>query len=390
MERFGIYIHIPYCLQQCPYCDFATVLNTHPLKKEDYIDIVRQEIRNRNQAVPFRKVSTLYFGGGTPSLLSPSNLDAVIRELGDTGFDLSSLEEVSLEINPGTLTKDLLNDYLGIGISRFSVGAQTFSDRLLKLLGREHSSSETRETLDLIASSQVNYTVDLLYALPEQSMEDLLQDLDTLKELNPPHVSAYCLTVPDKNPRFFKRPSEDVQVAMFYRVEEELRKIGLSRYEVSSYTAPGRHSRHNSLYWEDQSYWGLGMSAHSYFKTGDWGIRFWNPPHLVAYEKQVRIENKMTSRIDAFLPTHQFEALRLHQSLTDFCHTRLRTMQGLSMEWLSKKFPPVAVEKAKDRLTSLMKKGLVEVEDSVWRISHQKLILSEQVYQEMTFLSSEL
>lgn len=323
-------------------------------------------------------------------MLSPHHLDAVMRELRKVGFDLSSLEEATLEVNPGTLTRDRLNDYLSLGISRFSIGVQTFNDRLLKILGREHSSSETRETLEIVSSSHANYTVDLLYALPEQSMEDLLQDLDELKKLNPPHVSAYCLTVPDKNPRFFNRPAEEIQVAMFYRVEDELKKIGLSRYEVSSYTAPGKHSRHNNLYWEDQSYWGLGMSAHSYFKTGDWGVRFWNPPHLVAYEKQSRIEHKMTSRIGDFLPPHQFEDLRLHQSLTDFCHTRLRTMQGLNMEWLSKKFPPQAVENASRRLAKLMEKGLVEVKGSVWRISHQSLVLSEQVYQEMTFLSSEL
>jgi oxygen-independent coproporphyrinogen-3 oxidase len=387
--KFGIYVHIPYCLQQCPYCDFATVRFDHPVTREDYTNILLQEIRTRNQAVPYKQVSTVYFGGGTPSLAGPKNIAAVIHEL-KQHFDLSHLEEVTLEINPGTVSVGDLEEYKTIGVTRYSVGVQTFNPKLLKRLGREHTVADTHQTLELLKNKSLLYTADLLFGLPDQSLDDLNADLLIFKSYKPDHISAYCLTVPDNNPLNAGRPSDEQQAEMFYRVEAELNSIGLKRYEVSNYAVPGKEARHNSLYWQDEPYWGIGMSAHSYFLEGENGSRFWNPPTIAAYRKQVEAPTAQKS-ITSMIPKEQSEFLTTSQALTDFCHTRLRTVRGLQQSELESKFAPSAAQHVYSRLEKLVSKGLVEISSAgVWRIAHKAFIISEQVFQEMTFLSSEL
>lgn len=387
--KFGIYVHIPYCLQQCPYCDFATVKFDHPVTREDYTNIVLQEIRSRNHAVPYKSVSTLYFGGGTPSLAGPHNIAAVINEL-KLYFDFSNVEEITLEINPGTVSEAQLDQYIAMGVTRFSVGLQTFNAKLLKILGREHSPEDTHKTLKLLKSSNVLYTVDLLFALPHQSMGDLDTDLNEIQKYRPEHVSAYCLTVPDKNPLAAQRPPEGTQVEMFYRVENRLAEIDLVRYEVSNYSVPGKESKHNSSYWKDIPYWGLGMSAHSYFKQGPYGMRFWNPPSIASYKNQVNTLDVKDS-LALSLPKERHEVLTLAQATTDFCHTRLRTFAGLDIKQVQEKFGESTVDHVIKALLRLQDKGLVEsVDRRLWKIAHNALVMSEQVFQEMTFLSSEL
>ncbi len=386
--KFGIYVHIPYCLQQCPYCDFATVRSDHPVTREDYTHSVLQEIRSRNRVVPYKKVSTLYFGGGTPSLAGPKNIAAVIQEL-KRYFDFSAIEEVTLEINPGTVSEPELLEYLDIGVTRFSVGVQTFNSELLKKIGREHSEQSTHQTLALLKSKNVLYTADILFALPHQSLKDLDQDLNEIIQYKPQHISGYCLTVPDKNPMSAYRPSEDVQVQMFYHLEERLKEIGLTRYEVSNYALPGKESRHNSLYWNDSPYWGLGMSAHSYFLEGPYGTRFWNPPSIAAYTKQVQ-SYPGKNRITESFPKEQFEDLTLSQALTDFCHTRLRTTRGLNINELTLKLGHSAENIVLNYLKRLEARSLAKLEGDFWKIPHKALVMSEQVFQEMTFLPSDL
>lgn len=395
--KFGVYVHIPYCLQQCPYCDFATVHHTHPTKKEDYLQIVLQEIRSRNKALKYRKVSTLYFGGGTPSLLSSHQLDAVIQELSSNNFDLSGLEEVTLEINPGTITQSSLLDLKNIGVTRFSVGAQTFNEDLLKTLGREHTVQQTLDTLNLLSHSGMDYTLDVLFGLPGQTLTNLAEDLDVVSRLNPVHVSSYCLTLPEAHPLNKNRPTDDEQSKMFYYVERRLADMGLDRYEISNFSKPGKRAIHNSLYWSGDPYWGLGMSAHSYLPDEDYGVRFWNPPHIEAYKKQVLQSQNDAAPPYKDLPPHQVEVLTKNQALTDFCHTRLRTTRGLDELSVAQSFGDDVFAIVRERLLKLEAKGLVVSRPCAsnaiarrWSLSHEALVISEQVFQEMTFLVSDL
>lgn len=385
--RAGVYIHIPYCLQQCPYCDFSTVKHDHPIGPSEYINLLRQEILNRKDSIPFRDIHTLYFGGGTPSLLSEDALDAVIQEFKFQGFNLSTVREITLEINPGTVSLRKLQNLMSMGFNRFSVGVQTFDAKKLGLLGREHSVEATLETLGLLKLLEVNFSADLLFAHPYQSMADLQMDLDQLLQFSPPHVSAYCLTLPERHPLQVGRPDEDIQSDMIELVRTSLEANGLLQYEISNFSRPGFESKNNSIYWEGQPYWGLGMSAHSYFPSPQWGARFWNPPTIEAYRGQV---HKGALALPAGLPRQQFEILEQYQALTDFCHVRMRTRRGLDESALSSQFTDTLAALAVERLNRLLARGLVQKKGNHWRVRAEQQVLSEQVFKEMTFLKEDL
>ena len=184
--KFGLYIHIPYCIQRCHYCDFATYLKSETIPTEDYITLIQKEIQWRGVHIPYKALTSIYFGGGTPSLLEPIDLKKIFQSLKQQGFTWNPNTEITIEANPATLNETKLQKYLELGINRFSVGAQSFNDTLLQACGREHLSSDTRATLDLLSKHGTNYTFDLLFALPGQRVADLDKDLDICAKYNPP------------------------------------------------------------------------------------------------------------------------------------------------------------------------------------------------------------
>lgn len=251
---FGVYVHIPYCLQRCRYCDFTTFEQSEIRPPEDYLQLVLTEIRSRAEIFDSTELASLYFGGGTPSIVPAEHIVAIINELANVGFPLSSRSEVTIEINPATVDVEKFRIYRDAGVNRFSVGAQTFDNGLLALCGRRHNAQDTHRTLDFLAHHGVNYSFDLLFALPNQSLEQLTFDLDIVQQYDPPHLSAYCLTVPSGHPMAINRPSDDKQIKMFALIQERLSTMGLLQYEISNFSRPGRESAHNLLYWSDQPY----------------------------------------------------------------------------------------------------------------------------------------
>jgi oxygen-independent coproporphyrinogen-3 oxidase len=197
---FGAYVHIPYCLQRCRYCDFTTFEFSEIMPPEKYLQILLREIRKRSSLFEPTKLASLYFGGGTPSLIPAPFILSIISELANCGFEIDSDSEVTIEINPATVNEEKLDFYIKSGINRFSVGAQSFNDDLLKLCGRRHLAEDTRHTLRLLRERSLNYSFDLLFALPSQTLDQLKQDLDEVELFDPPHLSAYCLTVPSGHP----------------------------------------------------------------------------------------------------------------------------------------------------------------------------------------------
>ncbi len=336
----------------------------------------------RQHLFPARAMDTLYFGGGTPSLLEPALLEKLILHLETLGFSRAPGMEMTIEINPATLTPEKIEQYISLGFNRFSVGAQSFNNNLLKSVNRQHSANDTRETLNLLQKHNLNYNFDILFALPGQTLEDLALDLKVVGEYLPPHISPYCLTVPEGHPLSKGRPLEDQQVEMFHMIERSLGDLGYNRYEISNFSLPGKESRHNSLYWEDQEYWGIGLSAHSYSKSSKWGHRFWNASNIKEYERQISTTSPF--------PAAQEEFLEMHQALTDFCHTSLRMRKGLSEEKLRAKFPDSASLPVISRLNSLFTKGWVRNDDQHWTLTPQGVLLSNLVFQELTFLANEL
>lgn len=383
----SVYVHIPYCLQRCRYCDFTTFEQSEILPPEKYVGWVLQEIRNRHELWPNSEIETLYFGGGTPSLLSPELIVAICRELANVGFKFRPDCETTIEINPATLTEEKLNTYMGAGFNRFSVGAQTFDDALLKTCGRKHNAADTRETLRLLKKYSLNYSFDLLFALPGQTTRGLKLDLEEVASFAPPHLSAYCLTVPEGHPMSLGRPPEDEQVDMFTLIESELKKSGLEKYEISNFAKLGFESRHNMAYWRDVSYWGIGLSSHSYSRAFQpHGLRFWNPKSLAAYGVQVAEKGHSFTTI---LPDDQYEALNAHESLTDFCHMFLRTARGLPLAALLKKCGPSMQPSLLSRLEKLVKGGLLHFESEAWSLTPTGQLISNKVFEELTFMPGD-
>jgi oxygen-independent coproporphyrinogen III oxidase len=384
----SVYVHIPYCIQRCRYCDFTTFEWSEILPPEKYTGQVRREIQNRQGLWRERQIQTLYFGGGTPSLIAPQLILSICDELANAGFTFANNCERTIEINPATLDKEKLDIYARAGINRYSVGAQSFNDKLLKTCGRRHSAADTRATLRALAERGLNYSFDLLFALPGQTMDDVNRDLDEVLEFSPNHLSAYCLTVPETHPMSQGRPPEGEQVEMFALIERRLKEIGLLKYEISNFAKPGYESRHNTAYWNDSNYWGIGLSSHSYSRDlGPFGMRFWNPKSLAEYEKQVEVKSPEWTTT---LPAEQFEALKAHEAMTDFSHMHLRTARGLPRAALHNKFAAPLVALILPRLENLVQEGLLEATDEAWTLTQRGQLISNKVFEKLTFLAEEL
>jgi oxygen-independent coproporphyrinogen-3 oxidase len=406
---FGIYVHIPYCLQICSYCDFTKYELGKTLSPAAYTDLLIKEIRQRAINVPQKELNTIYFGGGTPSLLHPSDILSILQELEKAGFRLDPDAELTIEIDPTTVDEKKLDQYLSMGINRFSVGAQTFDDRMLKMTGRKHTSADTVELLTLLKSKRVNYSFDLLFALPSQTLAGLRDDLSKTLDFGPNHLSAYCLTIPEGHKLDPGRAPEDEQIAMFDLIEENLAKAGIYRYEISNFARPGFESRHNLLYWTDQAYWGIGLSSHSYFPPTfstnvdamtPWGARFWNERAMKKYEAEInRPHSAHTSA--SLLPSEQngswsflesmgtdrMELLKLHQALTDYCHTSLRLHVGMAENALRLKFGEQNAALVKERLLALQESSHIQKTPQGWTLSRNGRLAANLVFEKLTFLA---
>lgn len=387
---FGVYVHIPHCIQRCTYCDFAAYEQSKILPPAAYAQLLVQEIQLKKaiflRGKEAQAIDTLYFGGGTPSLFAIKDIVQVIEALSRSGYPLSPDAELTMELNPGTVNEEKLNDYLKIGFNRFSVGAQTFNQSHLKRVHREHSVSDTLESFKLLKRYNLNYNFDLLFGLPYQTVAELDYDLGQALEIAPPHISPYYLTVPEGHPLSKNRPLEDDQMVMFERIENTLESSGYHRYEISNYAKPGHESKHNYLYWSDQSYWGIGLSSHSYLKKSDlfpWGSRFWNPNNIKIYQQEIQQLSTITSPDQ--LDSAYFEALKENQSLTDFCHTSLRRAYGLVTKDLESKFNIVALDPVYKQLSHLIALGLITSTSEGVTLTSKGKLISNWVFEKLTF-----
>ncbi len=356
---------------------------------DKYTQLLLQEIQNRRAAFQENKIDTIYFGGGTPSLLPADDILTIVQGLNNSGFQIAHDAEITIEINPGTVDQKKLDLYRAAGVNRFSVGVQTFDDELLKKCGREHSADESRRTLKFLKENTINYSFDLLFGLPCQSDEILSQDLNEMMEFNPPHVSAYLLTIPEAHPMNRGRAPDENQAAMFERISATLEKNGWDHYEISNYAKSGFRSKHNSTYWNDQPYWGLGVSAHSYHP--EWsanGTRFWNSPNIKAYIKQAQVPWAPEARAQ-HMPEDQIENLKLNEAMTDFLHTQLRKKEGVSLVALRSKFPST-VKLILPRLERLVaQKQLVKNAEN-FSLEKNEKVRANQVFFELTFMPEDI
>lgn len=308
MHSIAIYIHIPYCLYKCHYCDFNSypVTSAEPYESE-YLKGLLKEIESAKAAFSRFRTPSIFFGGGTPSLFSPQAIGKLIEKVSDIS-DLSSDCEITLEVNPKTVTKEKLKDFLKAGINRFSVGVQSFQNRYLSPLGRLHTGEEAEETLKIFHRIGAdNFNLDLMFGFPNQTTEEVLQDIKKAIELHPAHLSYYNLTLEkgtllneQERKGEIRLPENEIQAEMYHQGIEFLEKNGYSLYEISNFSLPDKNSRHNLAYWKYQDYLGFGAGAVSFLnrrwfqlnqnETELYGWRWTNPltpkDYLASVEKE--------------------------------------------------------------------------------------------------------
>ncbi len=337
----ALYVHIPYCLSKCPYCDFNSyAARTWP--EEDYADSLLRELSHHaaDESFGARSFSTVFFGGGTPSLFSPRTiariLDGAAHAVGIAGG-----AEVTLEANPGTVTSERLRGFREAGVNRLSYGVQSFQDDLLLALGRRHSADDSRRALEAAREAGFdNLSLDLIFAVPGQTIEACRADLDEALGIGTEHVSAYALTFEpgtafhrDRSVGRIRQAPEELEVAMFHEVRERLGAAGLAAYEISNFARPGREARHNQAYWRGVPYLGLGAGAHSFLPedggAGSFGRRWEN----------VRDPNRWIAGVrESGAAIASSESLGQEAAMGETCWLGLRESRGLDPVEFERRF----------------------------------------------------
>jgi len=376
--RAGLYIHFPFCLKKCLYCDFNSTAGTG-VEPRQYLELLLREMELRQAALP-EPVSapTLYVGGGTPSLMGPE----LVGRLIDAAARLFALEpdaEVTLEANPGTLTPERLSGYLAAGVNRLSLGIQSFEDRLLQRLGRVHTAGEAVHAFDAARRAGfANISIDLMHSLPEQSLSQWRAALARGISLGPEHVSAYALSVEEGTPfaRLFDEgslplPGEEEAALMFEATGELLCGAGYLHYEISNFARPGRASRHNSAYWSRQSYLGFGAGAHSFWNGDGLGRRWKNACDLQGYGGEIG---------RGALPEQEPELLTLDEAVSESFFLGLRNLGGVDLAPLQARYGGEALARHLTEVSRLEGSGALVREGSSVRLAPGAVILANGVF----------
>ncbi|MBQ4071328.1 MAG: radical SAM family heme chaperone HemW [Clostridia bacterium] len=325
-NSLALYVHIPFCVSKCRYCDFASFGGMDIGARERYVERLIEEIRTYRREERLL-LSTVFFGGGTPSLLEPHLFTRIFSAIKET-FLLSENPELTVEANPGTLTCESLAAFTECGVNRISLGLQSIHENELKSLGRIHSFEESREALELARSFGIsNINVDLMYGIPHQTADSFSRTLDEVIALSPTHISAYGLIIEEGTPFYSMRdelplPSEDDEADMYFLAAEKLRGAGYLHYEISNYAKRGFECRHNLVYWRGEEYVGVGLAAHSYFE----GCRFSNTENMTEYMMSLDFGKGERVRID------------LENEAFEYAMTALRLSEGISLSEYADRF----------------------------------------------------
>jgi oxygen-independent coproporphyrinogen-3 oxidase len=322
---FGLYVHIPFCIKKCDYCDFCSL----PVNVETEKEIISQYVNSLLIEMAFYKgfkISTVYFGGGTPSILQPETIEKIFNGIYNT-FDTTSVCEVTIEVNPGTADEDKIKTYKNLNITRISVGAQSFSENMLSLLGRIHSTSDIYYTIKLFHKHGIdNFNIDIISSIPGETMDIFVNDIKKAAELSPKHLSIYSLEIEPGTKIYnkiknneLKQNDENHDLEMYQYSIEYLTKKGYKHYEISNFAIPGFECKHNINYWQDGEYIGIGLSATSHVD----GIRYKNTSNINEYFHKLEVEHK--------LPITEKEKLTGRSKLAEKLFLGLRMTSGIQL-----------------------------------------------------------
>ena len=366
LSMSGIYAHIPFCQSRCIYCGFysTTLLSL----QDEYVDAMLRELDNRRDYLPDEPVTTIYIGGGTPSMLSSHNLSRLCLRLKDLAEE--SLEEFTVECNPDDITPELASLLYSLGVNRVSMGAQTFSDKRLAFIHRRHKAYQVKEAVENLRNVGIrNISIDLMFGFPDETVENWKCDIEQALSLGVQHISAYSLMYEEGTPLYklleegkIKEISEDVSLEMYETLITLLTQAGYEHYEISNFALSGYRSKHNSSYWKRVPYLGIGAAAHSYNLTS----RQWNVSDVKLYAKGDNI-------------IEDCELLDSTEQYNDLITTALRTREGIDIDSLSetdKLFLTKAANKS-------IEQGNLIIENNHLHLTRKGLFISDAVMVEL-------
>jgi len=387
----SIYIHIPFCLKKCDYCDFKST-SPETIPEKEYTDCVIKEMRNITGTLydERARVKSIYFGGGTPSLFGADSIGRMLAAV-DELYDIEKGAEVTLEVNPKTADYERLVAFKGAGINRLSIGTQSFDDNLLKIIGRVHSRDDSLTMYKNARRAGFNnINLDLIFGIPTQTQEMLYTDLNILTELDPEHISAYILTVERATPLFDRiksgtlRVDDDLVTKMFKSVEHRLSERGYLHYEVSAYAKDGLRSVQNSNYWRSGEYIGFGSAAHSMVKGSRatklcesvaateavGAVRWYNLGEYEEYMARVKADGKGVKAA---------AVLSEQQRMTEFLIMGMRLLDGIRLDDFMDEFGVELTELYDDKISALKNAKLIEIKNNLLKLTPKGVLLSNEV-----------
>lgn len=373
MKEIGIYIHIPFCIKKCEYCDFVSYCNKEKYVPQ-YINALKKEIKNNiNKEY---KITTIYIGGGTPSSIEENYIADIIEtiklNMNDENLKEFKNVEVTIEVNPGTVTEKKLETYKEIGINRLSIGLQETHDELLKSIGRIHTYEEFLKTYNLARKIGFNnINVDLMIALPNQTIQDIKENLEKIIKLNPEHISVYSLILEEGTPFYnkytenkIKLPDEKLERNMYWYVKNTLENNGYIHYEISNFSKKGFESKHNMNCWNQEEYLGFGVAAHSYNNK----TRYSNTNSI---EEYIKGSNKII---------HEEQTLEDMQK--EYMLLRLRKIEGINIQKFKNKFAQNPIFIFKEQLSKLVDEELIVIDGNEIKLTNKGLDLANIVWEE--------
>ena len=361
------YVHIPFCTPICYYCDFSKVFI-----KNQPVDAYLQALIREFERYDIKQLRTLYIGGGTPTAITAQQLDYLLTNL-TKNLDLSVLEEFTIEANPGDLTEDKIEVLKQSAVNRVSLGVQTFNDKQLKQIGRSHNEAQIYDTIASLKEAGFdNISIDLIYALPGQTMSDVKENVAKALALDIPHLSLYSLIL-EHHTVFMNKmrrgklnlPQEDLEAEMFDYIITELEKNGFEHYEISNFTKPGFESRHNLMYWDNAEYYGVGAGASGYIA----GVRYRNQGPIQHYLKAVSEGNARLSE----------EVLTKEEMMEEELFLGLRKKSGVSIAKFEERFGISFEERYGQVVAELRQQGLLVPDDEMIRMTKKGLFLGDTV-----------
>ena len=375
----GIYIHIPFCKQACHYCDFH--FSTNLKKKEEMVLALAKEIQLRKNEFQDEIVETIYFGGGTPSILSIEDLRSLIDEV-YRNYKVVENPEITVEANPDDLTENRIIELSKNKVNRLSIGIQSFFEDDLKMMNRAHNAEEAKKCLETATQYFDNISIDLIYGIPEMSNEKWLQNIETALSFGVPHISSYALTVEPKTALhsfiqkgIIPQPEDEVAQEHFHILVDKLSENGFIHYELSNFGKENYFSKNNSSYWLGKKYIGIGPSAHSY----DGKNRGWNISNNSLYIKSIQ-ENKLPIEIETLTKTDRYN---------EYIMTGLRTIWGISLDRIEQEFGKIYLDYLNQQATKFIEDHLLFIDNNILRTTKKGKFLSDGIASDLFLLNLE-